>query len=462
MLRQLSFILFLVFPLQLFSEPKILNAVEENLTVNGKTTRVFNILQPNKAEGYVGFKGDFFDIVLNNKTSVPISIHWHGIILPNNQDGVPYVTQLPIQPGQSHHYYFKIKQAGTFWMHSHYKFHEQNLMTAPLTFKDKHDTYASDKEVTVMLQGFSFTKPEKIFYNLQHKKMMPMLNSAKKPDLNDVNFDAYLANRRTLDNPQVVYVKPNEKIRLRLINGSTATNFWVLTGKLTGKAISVDGNNIVPIQNTRFQLAVAQRLDLEVTVPKSGGVFPILAQVEGEKNQTGIILATKNATIPQLSQQAATVVPALNDQQEQQLHSLQPLSPKPIKTTLNYKLTGDMQRYVWKINDEIWPHIKPLKVTKGERVEMVFKNDTNMAHPMHLHGHVFQVSEINGNKLDNGPIRDTILVLPHSTKKIIFDADNPGIWMMHCHVLYHMAAGMMTTTNYYGYPEPSYYQQLIQ
>jgi len=120
-----------------------------------------------------------------------------------------------------------------------------------------------------------------------------------------------------------------------------------------------------------------------------------------------------------------------------------------------------MKNYIWKINNEVWPRIKPLTITKGDRVEMVFRNDTNMAHPMHFHGHVFQVSEIDGKALANGPLRDTILVLPHSTKKIIFDANNPGIWMLHCHVLYHMKAGMMTTTNYVGYPEPKYYQALI-
>lgn len=460
MLRKLIFIAFLIQNLQLFAKPVTLNVVEENLAVNGKQSKVFDIIQPNKTEGFVGSKGSFFDVVVNNKTHVPVSIHWHGLILPNNQDGVPYVTQLPIQPGDSHHYLFKIQQAGTFWMHSHYKFQEQGLMSAPLILKDPKDPYATDKEVTVMLEGFTFKNPEKIFYDLQHQKMTPMKMSSK-PDLNDVEFDAYIANRKTLKNPEIVYVKPNEKVRLRLINAATATNFWINTGKLTGKAIAVDGNNIMPIQNTRFQLGVAQRLDVEVTIPKSGGTFPILAQVEGRKDQTGIILATKNSPIPSMSQLAKVAEPPLNDKQEYQLHPLESLPPKPVTSVLHYKLTGDMHRYIWKINNEIWPHITPLKIKKGDRVEMVFENDTGMAHPMHFHGHVFQVSEIDGTKLKNGPMRDTILVLPHSTKKIIFDADNPGIWMMHCHVLYHMAAGMMTTTNYFDYPEPDFYQKLI-
>lgn len=177
--------------------------------------------------------------------------------------------------------------------------------------------------------------------------------------------------------------------------------------------------------------------------------------------QGGIILATKGAVIPKLSEQAAKTAPALNDEQEFQLHAITPLEKRTLDSVLNYQLTGNMQNYVWEINNQIWPRIKPYKIKNGDRVEMVFTNDTDMAHPMHFHGHIFQVVKINGKAITNGPLRDTILVLPHTTKKIVFDADNPGIWMTHCHVLYHMAAGMMTTTNYIDYPEPNYYQDLI-
>lgn len=461
MLRTLALSTLLV-STSLWANPTTLKAVEQTITVNGKKSKVFNIIQPDGTQGYIGTKGEHFDVTLKNETTVPISVHWHGLILPNNQDGVPYVTQLPVQPGKSHHYYFKLVQAGTYWMHSHFRTHEQTLMTAPLTIHDPQDKYKSDKEITVMLQGFTFKNPEKIFYDLQHKKnSMNMANMGNKPDLNDINFDVFIANRRTLDNPDIFQVKPEEKVRLRIINGSTASNFWISTGNLKAKAIAIDGNDIKPFEDTTFQLAIAQRIDLEVTIPKNGGAFPILAQTEGTKQQTGIILATPQATIPHLSQQADKLAPALDNTQEYKIHPLQPLADKSITTTLKYDLTGDMQKYIWKINNEVWPRVKPYKIKQGDRVAMLFTNNTGMAHPMHFHGHVFQVAEINGKKLENGPLRDTILVLPHSTQKIIFDADNPGIWMMHCHVLYHMLAGMMTTTNYLDFPEPNYYQDLI-
>src|SRR6478609_6438900 len=124
------FILFIITPLWAApsTSPTILKAIETTLTVNGKKSKVFDIVQPDGTQGFIGTKGKSFDVLLKNETTVPVSIHWHGLILPNNQDGVPYVTQLPIQPGQTHHYNFKLLQAGTYWMHSHFRFHEQNLM----------------------------------------------------------------------------------------------------------------------------------------------------------------------------------------------------------------------------------------------------------------------------------------------------------------------------------------------
>lgn len=438
----------------------ILKAVEEDLIIDGQKTKVFNIIQPDGTNGFIGKKGDYFNVLLKNETTVPISIHWHGLILPNNQDGIPYVTQLPIPPGKSYHYYFKILQAGTFWMHSHLGFNEQRLMTAPLILKDPNDPYRDDKEVVIMLQGFIFENPETVFYHLRHKNSK-MQSMEKNPDLNDVKFNVYLANRRTLKNPQIIIVKPNEKIRLRLINASTATNFWINTGKLPAKAIATDGNSINPFIETHFPIAVAQRLDLEVTIPHLGGVFPILAQAEGTQQQTGVILTTSHTGIPFLKEISNQIASPVNNLQEFKIHPLHSLLPKPINLSLKYILSGNMQNYIWKINDEIWPHITPYKIKKGDRIEMVFINNTGMAHPMHFHGHVFQITEINGVKLTNGPLRDTTLVLPHTYQKIIFDANNPGIWMMHCHVLYHMIAGMMTTTNYKEYPTPSYYQALL-
>lgn len=472
--------------------PTILQVVEQTLVVDGKASRVFNVVQPNGVEGYVGEKGHNFNVLVENKTTVPLTLHWHGLIDPNADDGVPYVTQLPIQPGGEYYYNFKLLQAGTFWLHSHYQLQEQKLMAAPLIIKDPKDPYNNDPNVVMMLQDFSFKNPAQIFQQLQKKlpqtagsdmrlkqhdlaqmsamqtatAMTGMLPDDMKtmsgPDLNDVHYDALLTNRHTLLQPQIIAVTPGETVRLRIINGASGTNFWIDTGKLPGTVIAADGASVKPYQNTRFQIAIAQRLDILVTIPKQSGAFPILAQGEGTRMQTGLILATTKAPIPKLSETAEHTAPALNYIQDLRLKALHPLVEKPIANVLTYTLEGNMQSYIWAINGQVWPKVTPLTIKAGQRVEMVLINKTGMAHPMHLHGHVFEIVAIDHSTISDGAMRDTILVLPHSTVKVIFNANNPGIWMLHCHVLYHQAGGMMTTVNYVGYPEPAFYQRLLK
>jgi FtsP/CotA-like multicopper oxidase with cupredoxin domain len=114
-----------------------------------------------------------------------------------------------------------------------------------------------------------------------------------------------------------------------------------------------------------------------------------------------------------------------------------------------------MAKYLWTLNGQAWPKITPLEVKQGERIEIAFVNETGMAHPMHLHGHVFQVTEIGGKRV-SGALRDTLSVLPRQTVKVQLDANYPGYWMIHCHVLYHQAAGMMTVLHYEGFTNKSY------
>ncbi|KTD61101.1 multicopper oxidase family protein [Legionella spiritensis] len=454
------------------SDPVILKVVEQPITVNGRKKTVYNIVQPDGTEGYRGKKGDDFNILLKNATNKVICIHWHGLILPNDQDGVPYVTQLPLQPGEVYPYRFKLVQSGSYWMHSHLKLWEQDLMSAPLIIDDPAEPAPKgEKEVVVMLQDFTFKDPADVLAELKKPKKMAAqqtVDAAKKaptksPDFSDVQYDAYLTNRKTLQNPEIVRVKPGQKVRLRLIDASAATNFWVDIGKLKGIIIAADGSNVEPVKDRNlFQIGVGQRLDVVVTIPEKGGAFPILAKPEGTKQQTGLILATNGSMIPRLKETVAVAAPAFNNDQEALLHSRNPLAKKPVDITLNYSLGGTMSPYVWTLNNEVWPLINPLKIAKGDRVEMVFTNNTRMAHPMHYHGHVFQITEVNGNKLENGPLRDTAMVLPHQTVKVQFDADNPGIWIMHCHILYHLLTGMATTINYKNVTEPGFYKQLLQ
>lgn len=433
-----------------YCQPTPLLVTERTITVNEKKASVFCIVQPDGTFGVRAKKGELFDVLLKNGLDIPTSIHWHGLILPNKEDGVAFITQFPIYPGASYYYRFPLLQAGTFWMHSHFSLQEQRLLSAPLILEGIEDAKIADQEVVILLSDFSFKSPEQIFEQLRCNKEM---NIKKGADLVEVEYDAFLANARTLSDPDVFEVMPGKKIRLRFINAASATNFFLSLGQLEGEAIAVDGNRIEPLRGSRFDLAEAQRIDILVTIPERGGAFPILAQGEGTAMQTGIILATREAHHLHLSSKAHTKAGALDNTQEKKLRALFPLPPKPVDRQVMIELGGDMSNYVWTLNGQSWPNVTPIVVEKGERVEITFNNVSTMAHPMHFHGHVFQVTAIDGIPI-KGAMRDTVLVLPGSTTSIQFDADNMGVWPLHCHVLYHLEAGMLTVVRYKGYTQP--------
>ncbi len=435
----------------LFANPIILQVKNKVITVNGKKATVLTIAQPDGTWGYYAKSGDKFDVIVQNELNESTIIHWHGLDLPNNQDGTE-LTQPVIPPHGQYSYNFKLTNTGTYWMHSHFGLQEALLAEAPLIIESPEDR--NYQQVVVMFQDFSFKSPEKVLSKLiqsSSKAMdmsdgtmagMKMSHGSHMNDLNDVPYDAFLTNYHTPEQPQIVQVTPGGKIKLRFINGSSGSNFWINTGVLDATAVAVDGRNITPYSAKKYQLAEGQRIDLILTIPKSGGIFPIIGQVEGLKNQTGLILSTTktHATIKKMATKTA---PALDDSQELNLHSTDQFISKPIAQVIEYKLTGTMSPYAWQINSQSWPKVTPVKIKTGSRVELVFVNNSMMSHPMHLHGFGFKIVEVNGHKID-GAIRDTVLVLPKETIKVVFDATASGKWLLHCHLAWHMHTGMMT------------------
>jgi FtsP/CotA-like multicopper oxidase with cupredoxin domain len=429
-----------------------LRVVQSELTIDGKTAKVYRIEHDDGTLGWSGTRGDRFRVAVDNTVADPFSIHWHGIILPNGQDGVPYVTQPPIKPGERRLYDFPLVQAGTYWMHSHFGLQEQSMLTAPLIIREPRAAPETN-EVVVMLNDFTTRDPSAILAGLRRGSMGTKM--AAKPDLTDVRYDALLANRRPLSDPDVTRVTPGETVRLRIINMTSGSNVFLSTGRLAAEAIAVDGEDIVPLPGTRFELGVAQRIDIRVRIPSGQGAYPIIAQAEGTDLLAGVVLVTAEAAVPALSARAPKPVGALTNGQESRLRSLRPLVGKPVDHRLSVTLGGDMAAYVWSLNGQVWPRITPLEVKQGERVELGFVNQTMMTHPMHLHGHVFQVTEVTGARL-RGAKRDTVLVPPRQAVKVEFDALYPGYWMVHCHLLYHQAAGMMTVLHYQGFTNARY------
>jgi FtsP/CotA-like multicopper oxidase with cupredoxin domain len=178
------------------------------------------------------------------------------------------------------------------------------------------------------------------------------------------------------------------------------------------------------------------------------GAYPVLAQLEGERSQTGIVLVAGNGAVARIPDLAEAPSPALTLDLERSLRATKPLAERKADRAHTLNLTGKMAGYVWSINNVVWnKDVPPLPVAKGERVELVFVNQTPMPHPMHLHGHEFQVVEIDSARFP-GAVRDTILVPPGRRIVVAFDAENPGWWALHCHLLYHLDAGMFTTIQY--------------
>jgi FtsP/CotA-like multicopper oxidase with cupredoxin domain len=438
--------------------PARLLVERRTIEVDGRAASVFGIRQPDGTPGVVLDPGQTFSMTVENRTPEATIIHWHGQTPPFLQDGVAETGGLLIQPGTVQAYDFPARP-GTHWMHSHHGLQEQALMAAPLIVRTVADMNDDAQDVTVLLHDFSFRDPAEVLAavtgagkDIPGGASMPgmaMPPGAGVPDLNDYDYDAYLANDRTLADPLVIRAAPGDRVRLRLINGATSTAFWIDTGALEGTVVAADGNPVQPVTGRRFPLAQGQRLDIMVTIPRDGGAFPVLAQREGDRRRTGIVLASAGASIRKLTDLAEAAVPPLDNALEARLAATVPLTPGNGAITHRIALTGSMMPYVWSLDDRTWADHVPLRALKGQRIVVEMSNRTRMAHPMHLHGHHFQVVALDGTAL-SGAVRDTVLVPASGSVTVAFDADNPGRWLFHCHNLFHMATGMMTELAYDG------------
>ncbi|NLH82080.1 MAG: multicopper oxidase domain-containing protein [Phyllobacteriaceae bacterium] len=479
-----------------------LAATTRTIDVDGRAATVLGLLRPDGGHGLTLDAGGRFAVALENRCGEPTLIHWHGLTPPWEQDGVPNLPKPLLAPGETRAYDFPVGEGGTFWMHAH-TLQEQRLLAAPLIVRRAADRAADEQEVVVLLHDFAFRSPEEILADLRkpasgaaaagghampgmagmapmggmkgmmdHGSMpmaghdmkgmmdhgaMPMAGmkhdmggmagaggmAGMAMDLNDIDYDAYLANDRTLSDPEVVRVEKGGTVRLRIIDGATSTAFVIDTGALEATLIEVDGQPVVPVAGRRFGMTMGQRIDLRVTLPKEGGAFPILALREGSVERTGIVLATAGAEVRKVPGVGSIKAPALDLTLERSLEAATPLAAKTPDRTHVVDLTGDMAGYSWAMSAENFP------VKQGERVEITLRNHSMMSHPMHLHGHHFQVVAIDGERFA-GAVRDTVPVPPMRTVTIAVDAGNPGKWAFHCHHLYHMATGMMAYFAYEG------------
>lgn len=411
--------------------------------------------------------GDQFRIVVNNQLPAQTSIHWHGIALRNDMDGVPGITQDGIQAGRSFTYEFTAPDPGTYFYHPHVGVQLDRGLYGVLLIDDPADAGNYDTEWTVVLDDWidgTGRTPDQVLDDLTGPgqsssggggmpgmtdgsaaggtSMSGMGETMTSPILGgagDINYPHYLANGRVPAGAESFHARPGQKIRLRLINAGSDTAFRVA---LAGHQLTVthtDGFPVRPATTDALMIGMGERFDVEVTA--GDGVFPLVATAEGKTGQALAFLRTGAGRAP-----LATVTPSELTRRVllgNDLHAAEPvrLADKRIDRTHTLALGGTMSPYRWTLNGKAFPKASPLPVTEGQRVRLRMINHSMMFHPMHLHGHTFASSE-------GGARKDTIIVRPMQAVEVDFDATNPGQWATHCHNIYHAERGMMTTVSY--------------
>lgn len=460
---------------------------EQTLAPAGKSIRVLAINGSIPGPTLRFTEGDEAVIRVHNKlTREETSTHWHGLLLPNAMDGVPYTTTPPIKPGESYTFKFPLKHSGTYWYHSHTGLQEQRGIFGSIVVLPKGgEPIKTSQDHVLILSDWTNRNPNTIMRSLMSgydydaiKKgnKQSILGAAKAGalkdyfqrewerippmDLSDVYFDAFLINGKTSSN---IAGKPGEKIRLRLINAAAASYFYVNSSAGPMTIVAADGTPVQPVRVNELLIGIGETYDVIVTVPPSGS-YEIRSTAQDGSGHASVWLGNgtphpapdiPKANLYKMDYMLAGAFEALGDAPTDG----RPLPPyrklRATKSTtlpdnaprreITLRLTGDMERYIWSINNKTLTEESTIRVKKGEVLTFQLVNDTMMHHPIHLHGHFFRL--INGQG-ERSPLKHTVDVPPMGKRTIEFDANDAGDWFFHCHLLYHMEAGMARVVTY--------------
>ena len=480
-------------------------------------------------------EGDIAEIVVHNKLKESTSLHWHGLFLPNKEDGVPYLTQMPIKPNETFTYSFPIIQSGTHWYHSHSGLQEQKGMYGSMVLLKKKDDPTFRKgiddlpEVPIILSEWTDIKPKNVQRMLRNandwaaikKGTVQSYSEAIKAghfktklgnemkrmlamDVSDVYYDKFLINGK--NESQLSQFKAGDKIRLRISNGGASSYFWLsyAGGKMT--VVANDGNDVEPVEVDRLIIGVSETYDVVVSIPNENIAYEFLATPEDRTNSASIYLGNGKVQLksrmPKLKyfegmqmmndmmnmdgsmddmgmnmsfqkmDMNTVMYPEITGNPETKMddkmnHSSHSMNVKQDIVTLNYgmlkaphpttlpkdapvrelrfELTGNMNRYVWSMDNKVLSETDKILIKKGENVRITLYNGSMMRHPMHLHGHDFRA--LNGQG-EFAPLKNVLDIMPMETDTIEFLANTEGDWFFHCHILYHMMAGMNRVFSY--------------
>ena len=478
---------------------------------------------------------------VTNNLAEDSSIHWHGLLLPFQFDGVPGVSFPGIKPGETFTYEFPIRQNGTYWWHSHSGLQEQAGLYGPIVIESAEPDPRYDRDYVVLLSEFTPMHPHEIMRKLKvgehyFNRQMQTASDGEMSgadrrmwgkmwmnprDISDVTGMAYtflINGHGPADNLQLAF-KPGERVRLRVINGSAMTFFNVRIPGVPMTVIAADGIDVADVVVDEFQIGVAETYDVIVTPPD--GSHALVAEAM-DRSGMGVASLTSHpghiATPPPLREVPTLTMADMGmGGMDHSAHggghggmsdmggmdhsmrdkSLVPddvevgpgvdmIAPMPVDrmdfpglgldkvkhrvlryTDLKAKrmnphrmveremeihLTGNMERYMWSFDGKAFSAVtdNPIRFGYDERVRVKLVNDTMMAHPIHLHGHFFEL--VNGADHMHQPLKHTVVVQPGGTATFDLTANEPGDWAFHCHLLYHMHAGMMQVVTVRPFP----------
>ncbi len=403
--------------------------------------------------------GDLVEATFLNSLPSANTLHWHGIALRNDMDGVHDLTQSAVATGGKFTYRFTVPDAGTYWFHPHLGLELDKGLYAPLIVEDPHDPVDFDVDVTLMLDdwldGYGRTQ-EEVLAGLKESgghsghmsglggmgSTMGGMGSMMGGGLTgDVTYPLHVINGRGPSERETVTATAGQRVRVRLINAGSDTAYRVAVAGHRLTVTHADGFPVEPIDVDNVVLGMGERYD--VIVAAQSGAFAIVAVPEGKTDPAAeAILVTSNSTsLPAVGSRPAELTGrtlAYRDLTATEAVRLPSKSPDRSETI---HLTAN-SGYIHGINGKKFPDSAPITVREGERLRLRIVNDTMMFHPIHLHGHTFQMVG------DGSARKDTVNVLPMSAVEVDIAADNPGQWMLHCHNTYHLETGMATVLSY--------------
>ncbi|MGW2090270.1 multicopper oxidase family protein [Streptomyces sp. NPDC001880] len=427
--------------------------------------------------------GDTLALNLANHLPEETTLHWHGLNVRNDMDGVPVLTQAPIKPGAEFAYRFKVPHAGTYWFHPHTGVQQDRGLYAPLIVDDPREPLKYDKEWVVVLDdwvdGVDGSTPDSVLHELSGGRggmdhgigthgapakpakgrsgpsriTKDSFSKLLKSHGGDVAYPYYLINGRTAKSPTSFAARPGDRIRLRIINAGGDTAFRVALG---GHRMTITHTDGYPVRHTTTDallLGMGERYDVMVTA--RDGVFPLTALAEGKKASALALLRTGTGTAPTASVRPKELNGRLVEAYELRPDEPVTLSSRKPDRTLRFRMTGSMKAYDWAFDHKPYNPRQRHPVRAGERVRLEFFNVTEMWHPIHLHGHSFGLvgpagppHQATRRGRTHWAHKDTAIIRPNSSLAVEFDANNPGLWMLHCHNIYHSDVGMMTVLGY--------------